>query len=77
MISTSMGYFLTLKTNILKCKVQPSYLALYSVKNQSPNHDILKFNASIPLKQSNPQPYEHYIVLHNPPYVQGDILSLG
>ena len=26
---------------------------------QSPNPDISKFNASIPLKQSNLQPYEH------------------
>ena len=26
---------------------------------QSPNHNISKFNASIPLKQSNLQPYEH------------------
>jgi hypothetical protein len=46
---------------------------------QSPNLDVSKFNARIPLEKLYPWPYEHrqHIALHNPPKVQGTIPSLG
>ena len=46
---------------------------------QSPNLDVSKFNASIPLEKLHPWPYENrqHIALHNPPKVQGTIPSLG